>query len=313
MIPKRIKLWMSLFTVSLIGAVGVLWNNSSKTSPVFDGFIAVDTMDIQEIQYSYNGKKHIIDVVSDNEWRVDGKYILRPDVVQLIKIGLGRMEPKMFVTKEEIRIVEQSLIKDGVKISIVGEQQTVEYTIGPNSNDPNSTWYQSNKSPLVIHVPGFTGDYSKIFRMNIQDLRDPYIFTSSVMSLQELEVSYKDQPKYGFVIRNQNGLLVLEGASRVDSSKLYAYTQLYGQVGVHGYVVDKERDSVERMLVGEKPEVRIRLKDREIRRSNTLLIYKALPGDKYLYGKIEEKDDLVRLNPKILQYLLVRKDIFMDK
>ncbi|MFN8415836.1 MAG: DUF4340 domain-containing protein [Cytophagaceae bacterium] len=315
MLTKRIIVWMVLFVLTGIGALQVIWSDSKASNPVFDGFVKVDTSDIEQIRYTYKGTSHTIEVVSPTKWMIDGKYELRPDVIQLIKIGMGRMEPKMAVSNELLTQASQTLNEKGVKLEVQGEEQNTTFIISANPNDQNSSWYTGggNAQPLVIQVPGFTGDYSTIFRMNVQDLRDPLVFSSSPGSLLELEVSYKDQPKYNFFIRQGERGYEVDGIAKLDTNKLYAYLNLYQQVNVYSYMVDKAKDSVETLLKGKMPEVSIRLKDREIIKSNTLIIYEALPGDKYLYGKIVEKNELVLLSPKTLQYLLVRRDLFMDK
>lgn len=315
MLTKRIIVWIVLFVLTGIGALQVLWSDSNAVNPVYEGFVKVDTSDIEHIRYSYKGIPHTIEVVSPTKWMIDGKYELRPDVIQLIKIGMGRMEPKMSVSDELAAHATQTLQEKGVKIEVQGEEQSVSFVIAANPNDQNSSWFAGveNTSPIVIQVPGFTGDYSTIFRMNIQDLRDPLVFSSSPGSILELEVIYKDQPKYNFFIRLGDRGYGVDGIAKLDTNKLYAYLNLYQQVNVYSYVVDKAKDSVETLLKSKQPEVIIRLKDREIRKSNTLIIYEALPGDKYLYGKIVEKNELVLLSPKTLQYLLVRRELFMDK
>jgi hypothetical protein len=315
MLTKRIVIWMVLFVLTGIGALQVLWSDSKSSNPVYEGFVKVDTSDIEQIRYSYKGASHTIEVVSNFKWMIDGKYELRPEIIQLIKIGMGRMEPKMTVSNELVAQVTQTLSEKGVKIEVQGEEQNISFVIGANPNDQNSSWFigGENAQPIVIQVPGFTGDYSTIFRMNVQDLRDPLVFSSIPGSLLELEVNYKDQPKYNFFIRLGDRGYEVDGIAKLDTNKLYTYLNLYRQVNVYSYMLDKAKDSVEALLKGKMPEVSIRLKDREIKKSNMLIIYEALPGDKYLYGKIVEKNELVLLSPKTLQYLLVRRDLFMDK
>ncbi|MBC7450960.1 MAG: DUF4340 domain-containing protein [Cytophagales bacterium] len=318
-ITNRVKI---LFLLAVLTGALAVWSQLGKHSsgkPVYEGFAAIDTMDIVKVSFTAKGETmHYVAPKNERKWFIDSKYEVRSDIIALMKVGLARMDVKMPVSEELRGNVKTKLLSEGVHVQVQSEEGEREFWVLTNDNDKNSSYYLSSKDaePYIVHVPGFTGDLTDLFRLKAEDWRNKALFRSVPGSIEEIKISYilaPSAPKDGFTIKKEiNGYQVID-MPKADSTKLYTYLGLFQRVNVDNYLVDKQRDSVDYLLKSQSPKVILEVIDIDKSRSRTLQIYNALPGNKLLYARIVENGELVSLNPESFFRILVRKQWFLDK
>lgn len=314
-ITKRVKV---LFLLALMTGGLALWTQLSKNQsgkPVYTYFSAVDTTDIVKISFTSKGKEHYVAPKSATKWFIDSKYEVRNDIITLMKLGLARMDVKMPVSEELKDKIRKKVLQDGVYVEVQGEEATHNFWILTNDNDENSSYYLSDKDapPYIVYVPGFTGDLTDLFRLQVGDWRNKALFRSIPGRIEEIKMTYTSSGKDDFTIKKEMQGYKVVDMSQVDSTKLFTYLSLFQRVNVDNYLVDKQKDSVSYLLKDQSPKVILQVIDQDNSRSRTIQIYNALPGTKLLHARIVENGELVSLNPEVFFKILVRKQWFMDK
>jgi hypothetical protein len=314
-ITTRVKV---LFLITVITGFIAIWTSVSKSSagkPVYTDFVAIDTTDLVKVAFTSLGETHYVSPKTNSVWFIDSKYDVRKDIITTMKLGLARMEVKMPVSTELKEVVKKRLLSEGVHVEIQTEMGNSEFWVLTNDNDNNSSYFISSKNaePYIIHVPGFTGDLTDLFKLKAADWRNKALFRNIVGGIQEVSIVYHSSPKDGFIIQQEMGKYSVVNMPAADSTRLYTYLTNFQRVNVDSYLVDKQKDSVEVLLKTQQAEVVLTVVDYDKTRSKTIKIYKALPGTKVLYARIVDNGELITLNPEAFIRILVRKQWFMDK
>ena len=314
-ITKRVKI---LFLLTIITGAIAFWTTISKNTsgkPVYSDFVVIDTADIVKVAFTSLGETHFVSPKTSSVWFIDAKYDVRKDIITTMKLGLARMEVKMPVPSELKEEIKKRLLTEGVHVEIQSEIGNTEFWVLTNDNDNNSSFFISAKDaePYIIHVPGFTGDLTDLFKLKAADWRNKALFRNVVGGIQEMSVAYHSSAKDGFTIQQEMGKYKVVDMPNADSTRLYTYLSNFQRVNMDSYLVGKQRDSVEFLLKTQQPEVVITMVDNDKTRSKTIQIYKALPGNKILFARIVDNGELITLNPEHFIRILVRKQWFMDK
>lgn len=313
-IPVRIKILAAAFVVLSVAAFFSLQKKLRTDTINKNGTeVAVrDTSSVTRITIQKDGQTQSL-VRSGGAWKINDRYHVRTNVMNLLLMGLNQLEIKRPVSQDLESKASELLFKKGTKVSIEYEDQTKTLIFASNENDPNTTFLlpENSKIPYIAYVPGVPGDINNIFKLKEHEWRNRELFTSHPNSIQRLQVTYPGDPAGSFEIFFQGGNLLLKDAGRVDSSKLENYLLQYQFVPVSGYLTGNA-DSLETLFRQNKPLSTIDLTDINSVRSNAVTLYDT--GDKKDYlGKLTKTGEAVTLNREIADRLLVKRSFFMKK
>ncbi|HEY8401917.1 MAG TPA: DUF4340 domain-containing protein [Cytophagaceae bacterium] len=311
---RRLIILSIVFVVTGIGALVTVLNKYSTGNKSDAVRLAIaDTMLVQKVIFqNATATPQSLTKAANGGWVINEKYKVRKQLIDLMLVGVSRLEEKRPVSEENKAKVIEELKKSGVKVSVVQEGKTETFYVKTNDNDPNSSYFlkENSTEPKVVYVPGFTGDITNLFVLSESDWRSKELFASTPRSLQSVKVTYQNKhAENNFEIGYKNNSFEVLGVERLDSNKLFEYLTIYQQVNVDNFVVDK-KDSILNILQKEEPEAVIQVKDIHPGRSKTLKIYAENKEVKGFYGIVEEDNEVVVFKPQNIMRLLVRKSYF---
>ena len=313
--PSRIKLLSILFLVTLLCAAIVVWKDTGfgGNDSAFIN-VSVDSASLNKITLFYNNK--ITALTKDLiQWEVNGKYKARPNIIQLMIVGLSKAEVKRPVAEENKKKVIEFLKQKGIRVKVEGADWSKQFFIYTNENDANSSYYleEGSPEPYIVYVPGFSGDMANLFKMGEADWRSKALFTTTPVSLQKINVSY---PAYKTsnveIVWNADKTFNVLGVNKVDSAKVITYLSQFEQVNIDSYIyVDKE--NIMSTLRKNAPQAIVEVADLDPASNHKLSIYSDSKEPKGIYAIVEPENELVTMKPETLVRILIRKEFFEKK
>ena len=310
----RIKILISIFLVTGIGAVYVLLKNSSYSSSDNATLkISLDSTTLSKITLSHSNQTTIL-TRGQRSWSVNNKFKTRQNPIQLMVVGLAKAEVKRPVAEENKKRVKELLLQKGVLVTAEGSEWKKKFRIVGNDNDANSSYYMEEGSPelYVVYVPGFTGDMSILFKMTEADWRTKELFISTPLSLQKINVTYPSFKDKNIEIKWNDKTFTIEGIKNIDSTRVVTYLSQFEQVNVDTYIYE-DKELIISQLRKKEPQAIIQVADLAPAGNHTLNLYQENAKQGGIYGIIEPENELVTIKKETLQRILVQKDFFEKK
>jgi hypothetical protein len=312
---SRIKILTFLFLITGLGATFVFVKDSSFVKGSESSIkISVDSSSLNKVTLNYNHQTTVL-TKTPLKWMVNGKYEARPNLIQLMTIGLSKSEVKRPVAKENEKKVTDFLNKNGIKVKVDGEDWSKNFIISPNENDANSSYYieEGSSEPLVVYVPGFKSNMANLLKMTEAEWRSKELFISTPLSLQKISVSYPAYKLSNVEIKwNSDKTFKVEGVNKVDSSKVITYLSQFEQVYIDNYIY-KDKEKILLALRKNAPQAIIEVSDLNPGGSHKLSIYEECKDPKGIYAIVEPENELVTMKHETLYRILVRKEFFEKK
>lgn len=314
--PQRIKILLFVFLLTGAAAAFTLWSNTRSNT--FTGQVSEvgikDSTWIEEVNIKKPTGEMLSLTQKDNNWEVNGKYEAREQLITLFFFGISRMEVKRPVSETSKNKVLKDLKEKGIKITLKGDNKEKTFYALTNENDVNSNYYvnEGSNDAFIVEVPGVKGNITNLANLGEEDWRSRDVFASNFRTIQEISVEYPAEKKQNFQIVFEDRNLRVKGLENQDSMKVMQYVQLIETFSADKFVT-KSKDSILQVLKKEVPGVVIRVKDINDKRSENLSIYVPKSFKGKVFGVLGSKNELVTLNPKIVQYLLVNQNFFAKK
>jgi hypothetical protein len=309
--PTRIKILSVVFLVLLALVIVQKFNFSSTALKEPENIAITDTSSIIKVTFTRpDSSSVLVEKMPNNEWQLNGKYVLRSYLKNLMFTGLTRMQVKREVSESMTANVISDLKTRGYKIQIEREakQNDIQFYIGVNDNDPNSSLFLDLKQPdkpYIILVPGFEGSLSNLFALATSEWREKEIFTSTADNLQEVTVTYPGFSEMSFEIKYTKNGFAVSGIQNLDSLKLGNYLTNFQLLTINNFI-EGGKEALQKDL-GIKPPLAI-LKVENLHKTVELEIYER---NGKVFGYIPAENEYVGLRTEVYSRLLVKRDYFI--
>ncbi len=310
----RIKILISIFLISGLGAVYVLLKDSSYGSSSSNSLkISIDSASLSKITLTHSNQTTLL-TKGQRSWRVNDKYKTRPNPIQLMVVGLSKAEIKRPVAEENKKRVTDLLLQKGILVTAEGTDWKKSFRLVANDNDANSSYYREEGSAelYVVYVPGFTGDMSILFKMTEADWRSKELFISTPLSLQKINVTYPSFKDKNIEIKWNDKNFSIGGIKNIDSTRVVTYLSQFEQVNVDSYIY-KDKELIMEQLRKKAPQAIIEVSDLAPAGNHKLNLYQESKDPVGIYGIIEPENELVTMRKETLQRILVQRDFFEKK
>jgi hypothetical protein len=312
----RIKILLVLFILTGLGAAIVLLKNTGFGKDEANSLkISVDSTTFNKLTLQYDNVTTVL-IKGAQGWRVNGKYKARPNLTQLMEVGLSKAEIKRTVAEENKAKVMELLNQKGILVKAEGEGWTKTFHLLSNDNDANSSYYleEGSSEPYIIFVPGFSGDMANLFKMDESGWRSKALFSSGPLSLQKISVTYPAFKSSSIEIKwNADKTFEVAGIKTdIDTSKVVTYLSQFEQVNVDTYIY-KNKDSILSVLRKNPPQAIIEVVDLDPAGNHKLSVYSESKEPQGIYAIVEPENELVTMKAETLYRLLVRKEFFGKK
>lgn len=263
---KRSKNVPLIILVILLGSFSFWFIVNKKKGTIGEelrDFAINDTSSITKIFLAdKSGKQVTLKKIKPGTWRVNDKYYVRNDAINLLLSTMKNIKVKEPVGKKARNntIKQFSVVATKVE-AYVDEKLVKEYYVGTETQDQMGTYMlmvdeksgRNSEYPFITFIPGFEGYLTPRYFTNEEEWRDKVIFRYRPDEIRSIKMEYPVKPSESFVINlksvNEYELLTLSDNKSITFNPMAVKQYLsYFKNVEYEWVEDKmsrsKRDSV---------------------------------------------------------------------
>jgi len=239
-----------------------------------------DTAAIDKIFLADKEGKHILIERTAEGWKLDGKFHVRPDVIEMLLYTIRSVEVKSPVSKNGKNSVIKIMAAKSTKIEIYSKGEKVkQYFVGHPTQDHTGTHMiltnleteENFETPFITHIPGFDGFLTTRYNTEELDWRDRLLINYRPPQIKQIKMDLHEIPDSSFVIdlfsmqrfglKNNKGSFI-----PFDESKLKQYIAYFQNVNCE-VVLDKQNKLVDSLSTSAMPFATLTIIDRNNQRN----------------------------------------------
>lgn len=296
--------------ISLAALSIYIYKTKSKTSTIdkeASNFRYKDTAGIDKIFLANKEGKQVLVEKKPSGWILNGKYIVRPDVIKLLLYTIHSVEVKSPVSKNSRTSVIKIMAAKSTKIEVYSKGEIVkQYYVGHATADNTGTYMiltnletgENYEEPFVTHIPGFDGFLSTRYVTDEIDWRDRLLINYRPPQIKQIKLDLHEIPDSSFVIdlfsMQRFGLKTSKGAMQFEEDKMKQYIAYFQNVNCE-VVMDTKDHLVDSLSKSAIPFATLTITDRSNGSNVCEFFHKqVVPGKNEEYG-IDYKYDPDRL------------------
>lgn len=143
---------------------------------------------------------------SAGKWLVNGKYVARKEVIDILLYTVKAMEVRSPVAKAAYNVIMKQIAATGIKVEIYQNDKLAKtFYVGGSTDDLLGTYmYMENSSvPFVIHIPGFDGYLSTRFITDENQWKLRNVFDKKPEEITSFISEDLAHPENSFIISKQ--------------------------------------------------------------------------------------------------------------
>jgi membrane-bound inhibitor of C-type lysozyme len=252
---KKSSLIILAILIALAGISVYIYKTKGKTSTLdkeASDFKLKDTAAIDKIFLADKDGKQLLVERKKEGWLLDGKFQVRPDVIEQLLYTIYMVEVKSPVSKLSKVSVIKVMAAKSTKIEIYSKGKKLkQYYVGHNTQDHTGTYMlltnletgENYEEPFITHIPGFDGFLSTRYNTSEIDWRDRLLINYRPPQIKQIKVDLHEIPDSSFVIdlfsMQRVGLKTNKGSVNFEESKLKQYIAYFQNVNCE-IVLDKK-------------------------------------------------------------------------
>lgn len=226
---KRNIILIAIVAVIAIVALIVALRGSRKSTFPQDYHIE-DIASVTRIFLADKQNQHVLLTrTGDSTWLVENQYEANQSMVDLLLETLNTMRIRQQVNRNAVPTINKDLAAHAVKVEVYQrkplinwfgghlklfprEKLSVTYFVGRETQDMMASYMyrQGDKTPYVIHIPGFRGFPTPRFVTDPLKWRSHTIVDLDVRQIERVELSIPDMPDESFAIQREGDGFYLE-------------------------------------------------------------------------------------------------------
>lgn len=214
-----------LFFMLCLASFGLFYADKVKRQRLDpDMFRIASDQQIDRIKIS-RGLDSIILTNGSGGWKVNERYAADVQRIRLFFAVLDRARPRKLAGGK----LKDSLVKTmgnysfKVEMQEAGQQLFSLLVIGDQKNE--TTWFCDpvEMIPAEMVIPGYRSNPISVFSTRENDWRDKRVFSFNWRNFTQLQSRFSNAAESDFLIRLDNGLLVMENIPEPDTIRLKNY------------------------------------------------------------------------------------------
>jgi len=212
-----------IWIVPLLTAIALMLykqNKDSSLSSDFEEFHYSDTGSITKIfMANINGDAVTLEKKTGGTWKINNKYIARPESIDLLLQTIYQQRIKAPVGKNAEQNVIKWLATGATKVELYIKKKKVKcfYVGGPTQNhlgtymllEHPKTGNKAEK-PFIIHIPGFDGYLSTRFFIDEQMWRHRQIISYHHSEIEKVIIKDFEAPGLSFTLLNNTPPVIID-------------------------------------------------------------------------------------------------------
>lgn len=208
---KKNLIYLVVFVALLVLAIWLVKRDRNRTlDPTETSFKVADTAAVQRIfMADRQGGTVLLERSAEGNWLVNGKYVARPDMMNVLLETLIRMEIKSPVPKGAMKAVKTNMATSGIKVEIYSgpkAKKELVFYVGSSTVDTRGTYMIKEDAdlPYILYIPGWEGYLTPRFFTSEEAWRERILFRLSPEEVQSIAIEYPDTPVYNYSIERLN-------------------------------------------------------------------------------------------------------------
>ena len=238
----------------------VFTNKDSTIAQDRRDFAVEDTAAITQIFLADKDRNTILLSRQDNgAWTLNKKLLARKDLVKVLLKTIKTLEVKSPVGRAAKENVVKRLSTTAIKVEIymAGEEQPSKvYYVGGATQNALGTYMllENSSEPYIMQIPYFSGYLTTRYITDANEWKSQTIMNYAFKDLQEVSISYFNDPPSSFGIRNMGNwtyelVSIADStvAPRYDTTSLRIYLTYFENINYEGIVTNRNpafKDSV---------------------------------------------------------------------
>lgn len=299
---SKILIAVNLF---LLLAIAFSWqtNSAKSTDKEILPLAEIDTANIQKIMVG-----DLVLEANNGKWKLNNKFSASERRMDFLLASFGRLDSKRPVSESEIEKINK-LTPDKLMTLEIFQNNGGKQQFQVANLDNETFLISDNKQKYFnIHIPGIYLNIYDLFSAPIAEWRNKKILQTSWQTLKSMQVEYAGDPENGFQIAFNENFYTVIGVEKLDSGAVYNYITQFQDFSIREFLPKSKQlaDSLSNIV----PLATIKVADLYEEQGGVLEIY---PSNQQIYGWLRNEDEIILLDPKILQSFLVPKKVFMRK
>lgn len=292
---KKSTIIILTILIILTGLSIYIYKSKGKTSTIdkeASSFGYKDTASIDKIFLADKDGKQVLLERKAQGWVLDGKFPVRPDVLELLLYTIKSVEVKSPVSKSGRTSVIKIMASKSTKIEIYSKGEKVkQYYVGHPTQDNTGTYMiltnletdENYEEPFVTHIPGFDGFLSTRYLTESIDWRDRLIINYRPPQIKQIKMDLHEVPDSSFVIdlfsMQRFGLKTKKGSIPFEEDKMKQYIAYFQNVNCE-VVLDKKDQLVDSLSKSAVPFATLTITDRNNNNSICEFFHKQAIAEK---------------------------------
>lgn len=199
-----------ILVVILAGIVVILASRNSKSSlkKELRDFAVEDTASVTKIFMVRKDNAQVTLTREGNRWKVNDKYLVRPDAIDNLLKTLNRVRVKSPVSNSMLDNALKMLATRNTKVEVyAGKKKIKTLYVGGPTQDQMGTFMmiEGSSVPFVTHIPGFIGYLSSRFFIDERNWRSTEIMRYNFNDIAAVTVENPARPEESFKLENLGG------------------------------------------------------------------------------------------------------------
>jgi hypothetical protein len=274
---KKSSIVILTILIALAGFSIYIYKNKNKTSTIdkeASDFKYKDTASIDKIFLADKEGKHVLVERTSNGWMLEGKFHVRPDVIELLLYTIISVEVKSPVSNLGKTSAIKIMSAKSTKIEIYSKGKKVkQYFVGHPTQDHTGTFMlltnletgENYEEPFITHIPGFDGFLSTRYNTNEIEWRDRLLINYRPPQIKQIKLELHEIPDSSFVIdlfsMQRFGLKTKKGNVQFEEDKMKQYIAYFQNVNCET-VLDKNDKIVDSLSKSAIPFATLTIIDR---------------------------------------------------
>ncbi len=297
--------------IALTGFSIYVYKNKNKTSTIdkeASDFKYKDTAAIDKLFLADKDGKHVLVERTPNGWMLEGKYHVRPDVIDLLLYTIKSVEVKSPVAKSARNSVIKIMAAKSTKIEIYSKGKKIkQYYVGHATQDNTGTYMlltnidsgENYEEPFITHIPGFDGFLTTRYITDAIDWRDRLLINYRPPQIKQIKLDLHEIPDSSFIIdlfsMQRFGLKTSKGKFiPFEESKLKQYIAYFQNVNCE-VVLDKKNKLIDSLNTQAIPFATLTIIDRNNGNTTCEFYHKQPSASKNVEYGVNYKYDPDRL------------------
>lgn len=274
---KKSSIILLTILIALAGFSIYIFKSKGKTSTInkeASNFGFKDTASIDKIFLADKDGKQVLLERKKTGWVLDGKFPVRPDILELLLYTIHSVEVKTPVSKGGRNSVIKIMSSKSTKIEIYSKGKKVkQYYVGHSTQDNTGTYMlltnldtdKNYEEPFITHIPGFDGFLSTRYLTTSIDWRDRLIVNYRPPQIKQIKIDLHEIPDSSFVIdlisMQRFDLRTKKGPISFEEDKMKQYIAYFQNLNCE-VVLDKKDRLVDSLSKSAIPFITLTITDR---------------------------------------------------